>query len=47
MLGGLVAAVPKPRAVPALWCYANVRPFVMEACSQISTEEAERRVTML
>ncbi len=44
VLGGLVPEVPKPRALPALWRYADVRPFVMESCTQISTEEAERRV---
>ena len=44
VLHGLVTEVPVPRCVPAHWRYADVRPYVMESCSQISTEEAERRV---
>ena len=44
VLHGLVTEVPAPRCLPAHWRYADVRPFVMEACGQISTEEAERRV---
>ena len=47
MLHGLVTAVPAPRCVPAHWRYADVRPYVMEACGLISTEEAERRVMVL
>jgi gentisate 1,2-dioxygenase len=44
VLHGLVTETPQPRCVPAHWRYEDVRPFVMEACDQISTEEAERRV---
>ena len=47
VLHGLVPDKPQPRALPALWRYADVRPFVMESCNQISTEEAERRVMVL
>lgn len=47
VLHGLVTEHPVPRCVPALWHYADVRPYVMEACSQISTAEAERRVMVL
>ena len=47
MLHGLVPEKPQPRAVPALWRYEDVRPFVMESCRQISTAEAERRVMVL
>jgi gentisate 1,2-dioxygenase len=47
VLHGLVPEKPQPRAVPFIWKYADVRPFVMEACHQISTEEAERRVMVL
>jgi gentisate 1,2-dioxygenase len=47
VLHGLVTETPVPRCVPALWRYGEVRPFVMESCSQISTEEAERRVMVL
>lgn len=44
VLHGLVTAEPAPRCVPAMWRYDAVRPYLMEACSLISTEEAERRV---
>lgn len=44
VLGGLVPEVPRSPAVPAHWAYADVRPYLMEACGIISTEEAERRV---
>ena len=47
VLHGLVPEKPQPRCVPAIWRYADVRPFVMESCSQISTAEAERRVMVL
>ena len=47
VLHGLVTETPAPRCVPALWRYADVRPYVMESCQQISTEEAERRVMVL
>lgn len=44
VLHGLVTETPQPGCVPAHWRYADVRPYVMEACGQISTAEAERRV---
>ena len=44
VLGGLVTDVPRSPAVPAHWAYEDVRPYLMEACEIISTEEAERRV---
>lgn len=47
VLHGLVTDVPAPRCVPAHWRYADVRPYVMESCGLISTEEAERRVLVL
>lgn len=47
VLQGLVTAEPRPGAVPALWRYAAVRPYLMEACGLISTEESERRVLVL
>ncbi|MGK2909494.1 MAG: gentisate 1,2-dioxygenase [Sphingobium sp.] len=47
VLHGLVTDVPRPTALPAHWDYATVRPFLMEACELISTEEAERRVLVL
>ena len=47
VLHGLVPEQPQPRSVPAIWRYDQVRPFVMESCRQISTDEAERRVMVL
>ena len=47
VLHGLVTEEPVPRCVPVHWRYADVRPYVMESCSQISTEEAQRRVMVL
>lgn len=44
VLHGLVTETPVPRCLPAHWRYSDVRPYVMESCSQISTDEAERRV---
>jgi gentisate 1,2-dioxygenase len=47
VLGGLVTDEPATPCVPALWRYEEVRPYLMEACKLISTEEAERRVLVL
>ena len=47
VLHGLVPEQPRHAALPALWRYADVRPYLMEACALISTEEAERRVLVL
>jgi len=47
VLHGLVPERPRHAAAPAHWRYADVRPYLMEACSLISTEEAERRVLIL
>lgn len=47
VLHGLVTAEPKTGAVPAIWRYEEVRPFLMETCDLISTEESERRVLVL
>ncbi len=47
VLHGLVPEKPQPRCVPAIWRYADVRPFLIESCSLISTAEAERRVMVL
>ncbi|HJS37994.1 MAG TPA: gentisate 1,2-dioxygenase [Burkholderiales bacterium] len=47
VLHGLVTATPVTRAVPALWRYAEVRPYLMEACELIGAAEAERRVMVL
>jgi len=47
VLGGLVTAQPKSDAVPAHFDYETVRPYLVEACDLIGTEEAERRVLVL
>ena len=47
VLHGLVTTEPVHRCVPALWRYKDVRPFVIESCGQISTDEAQRRVMVL
>ncbi len=47
VLHGLVTEKPTSAAVPAIWNYANVRPYLLEACVLISTAEAERRVLVL
>ena len=46
-LKSLVPAAPARIGVPHQWRYADVRPFVLESASQISAEEAERRVLIL
>jgi gentisate 1,2-dioxygenase len=46
-LRGLIQKEPRSAAVPALWRYADVRPFVMEAGKLITAKEAERRVIIL
>jgi gentisate 1,2-dioxygenase len=47
VLGALVTDTPNSPCVPAHWSYRKVRPYLMEACEIISTEESERRVLVL
>ncbi len=47
VLGEIVGAKPHPVAVPALWRYEELRPFLMESGELITAREAERRVLML
>jgi gentisate 1,2-dioxygenase len=47
VLGNLVPPRPATPCVPALWRYAQVRPFLMEAGELITAREAERRVLIL
>jgi gentisate 1,2-dioxygenase len=47
VLHSLVPEQPKPRCVPALWRYADLREPLMEAGRIISAEEAVRRVLIL
>lgn len=46
-LSNLVPSHPTPKAVPALWKYKEVRPYVMQAGELITAEEAVRRVLVL
>ncbi len=46
-LAEIVPVRPRPRAVPTIWRYDEIRPFVMESGKLITAEEAERRVLML
>ena len=47
VLHGLVTETPMSPCVPAHWRYGDVRPYLIESCDLISTEEAERRVLVL
>jgi len=47
VLGDIVTPQPRTPCEPALWCYPEMRPFIMESGSLITAEEAERRVLML
>jgi gentisate 1,2-dioxygenase len=47
VLSEIVGAQPHPAAVPALWRYDELRPFLMESGELITAREAERRVLML
>jgi gentisate 1,2-dioxygenase len=46
-LAELVPVVPRPRSVPTIWRYDEIRPFVMESGKLITAEDAERRVLIL
>jgi gentisate 1,2-dioxygenase len=47
VLSEIVGAQPHPAAVPALWRYEELRPFLLESGELITAREAERRVLML
>jgi len=47
VLGDLVPQTPRTPCVPALWRYAVVRPYLLEAGALITAKEAERRVLVL
>ena len=47
VLHGLVTETPRTPCLPAHWSYERVRPYLIEACGLISTEEAQRRVLVL
>lgn len=46
-LSNLVPTQPTPKAVPTLWQYDTLRPYVMQAGELITAEEAVRRVLVL
>ncbi len=47
VLGDLVPQTPRTPCVPALWRYAVVRRYLLEAGALITAKEAERRVLVL
>jgi gentisate 1,2-dioxygenase len=47
VMHGLVGEAPNSPCRPALWAYRQTRPYLIEACELISTEESERRVMVL
>jgi gentisate 1,2-dioxygenase len=47
ILTDVVPVQPRPRAIPALWSYEEIRPFLMESGKLITAKEAERRVLIL
>jgi gentisate 1,2-dioxygenase len=47
VMKGLITREPKSAAVPHLWRYEAIRPFILEAGSLITAKEAERRVLIL
>src|SRR4029079_13934036 len=47
VLSELVPALPKPRCVPHLWTYEEMRPLLLESGDLITAAEAERRVLIL
>lgn len=47
VLNRLVTPRPQPAAVPAHWCWSDLRPLLLEAGDLITAKEAERRVLVL
>ena len=47
VLKGLIPAEPKPTALPHLWDYDAIRPFILESGALLTAREAERRVLVL
>ena len=47
VLSEIVGAQPHPGAIPAIWKYSELRPFLMESGELITAREAERRVLIL
>jgi len=47
VLHALLTPEPRPKALPYIWRWAEMRPQVLRAGDLIGTDEAERRVVML
>jgi gentisate 1,2-dioxygenase len=47
VLHGLVIKEPRSPALPTMWRYDEIRPYIYEAAKLITAEEAERRVLVL
>jgi gentisate 1,2-dioxygenase len=47
VLGRIIPAQPTPEAIPVLFRYDDLRPFLMEAGRLLTPQEAERRVLIL
>ncbi|MDX2104672.1 MAG: gentisate 1,2-dioxygenase [Alphaproteobacteria bacterium] len=47
VLRGLVIPQPASPAIPHLWRYEDIRPYILEAGDLITAKEAERRVLIL
>jgi gentisate 1,2-dioxygenase len=47
VLHNLVLKEPRSPALPVMWRYDEIRPYIMEAGSVITAKEAERRVLVL
>ena len=46
-LADILPVEPRPRSIPVLWRYEEIRPFLMESGRLITAKEAERRVLIL
>lgn len=46
-MNAMVPPNPNPSAVPALWRYEEMLPYLKEAARLVPEEQAERRVLML
>ncbi|KAK9371468.1 RmlC-like cupin, partial [Lipomyces chichibuensis] len=47
VMSAMVPSRPKPKAVPTVWKYSELRPLLIESGRVVDQEEAERRVLML
>ncbi|KAK9457091.1 RmlC-like cupin domain-containing protein [Dipodascopsis uninucleata] len=47
VMSAMVPSKPKPKAVPTVWKYSELRPLLIESGRVVDQSEAERRVLML